>query len=100
MAIRAACLALDRFELAGCTVYTSCEPCPMCLGALHWARVERIVYAASREDAARAGFDDAVLYEEVARSHAERLTPIEQEMGAEGGQPFQAWDRLEARTRY
>lgn len=100
MAIRAACAALDRFDLRGCTIYTSCEPCPMCLAALHWARVERIVYAASQQDAAAAGFDDAELYAEVARPHAERTTPIVQDLGDEGTEPFDAWERHEARVAY
>ncbi len=100
VAIRAACAALDRFDLRGCTIYTSCEPCPMCLAALHWARVDRIVYAASQQDAAAAGFDDAELYAEVARPHAERSTPIVQEMGDEGTEPFDAWERHEARVAY
>lgn len=99
-AIRAACAALDRVDLRGCTIYTSCEPCPMCLGALHWARVDRIIYAASQQDAAAAGFDDAVLYAEVTRPHAERLTPIAQELGDEGTEPFDAWERHEARVAY
>lgn len=100
VAIRAACAALDRFDLRGCTIYTSCEPCPMCLAALHWARVERIVYAASQQDAAAAGFDDAELYAEVARPHAERTTPIVQDLGDEGTEPFDAWERHEARVAY
>ena len=100
IAIRAACAALDRFDLRGCTIYTSCEPCPMCLAALHWARVERIVFAASQQDAAAAGFDDAELYAEVARPHAERLTPIMQDLGDEGTEPFDAWERHEARVAY
>ncbi len=100
VAIRAACAALNRFDLRGCTIYTSCEPCPMCLAALHWARVDRIVYAASQQDAAAAGFDDAELYAEVARPHAERSTPIVQEMGDEGTEPFDAWERHEARVAY
>lgn len=100
VAVRAACAALDQADLRGCTIYTSCEPCPMCLGALHWARVERIVYAASRDDAAAGGFDDAVLYDEVSRAHAERLTPIVQALAAEGTEPFDAWERHEARVAY
>ena len=100
VAIRAACAALDRFDLRGCTIYTSCEPCPMCLAALHWARVERIFYAASQQDAAAAGFDDAELYAEVARPHAERSTPIMQDLGDEGTEPFDAWERHEARVTY
>ena len=100
VAIRAACAALDRFDLRGCTIYTSCEPCPMCLAALHWARVDRIVYAAGQQDAAAAGFDDAELYAEVARPHAERTTPIVQELADEGTEPFDAWEQHEARVAY
>ncbi len=100
VAIRAACAALDRADLRGCTIYTSCEPCPMCLAALHWARVDRIVYAADQQDAAAAGFDDAELYAEVARPHAERTTPIMQELAGEGTEPFDAWERHEARVPY
>ncbi|RZK96857.1 MAG: nucleoside deaminase, partial [Methylobacterium sp.] len=86
--------------LRGCTIYTSCEPCPMCLAALHWARVDRIVYAAGQQDAAAAGFDDAELYAEVGRPHAERSTPIMQELAEEGTEPFDAWERHEARVPY
>ncbi len=64
-AIRAACRDLDAFALAGCTLYTSCEPCPMCLAAAYWAHVDAIVYGASRADAAAAGFDDAFIYDEI-----------------------------------
>src|ERR1700755_1901708 len=66
MAIRDACRRLGDYQLTDCDVYTSCEPCPMCLGALYWARPNRIVYAAGREDAAEAGFDDAFIYKEIA----------------------------------
>lgn len=100
VAIRAACAALDRPDLRGCTIYTSCEPCPMCLAALHWARVDRIVYAAGQQDAAAAGFDDAELYAEVARPHEERTTPIVQELADECTEPFDAWERHEARVPY
>lgn len=99
-AIRAACAVLGRFDLRGCTIYTSCEPCPMCLAALHWARIDRIVFAASQHDAAAAGFDDAVIYDEIARPHAERRTPIEQQGADRAGEPFAAWAAHEARTRY
>ncbi len=76
VAIRAAARALGSFSLAGCELYTTCEPCPMCLGAIHWARIARAWYANDREDAARIGFDDALLYREVALPPGERSLPL------------------------
>lgn len=100
VAIRRACRALGRFDLAGYVIHSSCEPCPMCLGAIHWARLDRVVYAADRHDAARAGFDDAVLYEEVARPPASRRVPAEQRPVAEATAPFAAWTAKADRRRY
>ena len=100
VAVRAACSALGRFDLRGCEVYSSCEPCPMCLGALHWSRVDRIFYSATRFDAARAGFDDAVLYDEFAVTLAERAMPIVKMLAEEASVPFEAWLRLGTRTDY
>lgn len=77
MAIRDACQRLGDYQLAGCAVYTSCEPCPMCLGALYWARPDRVVYAASRHEAAEAGFDDAFIYQEINLPDVERRIPFE-----------------------
>ena len=76
LAIRRAASALATFSLRGTTLYASCEPCPMCLGAIFWSRVDAVVYAATRSDAARAGFDDEAFYGELARSPAERSIPI------------------------
>ena len=90
-AIRAACDSLGTHELAGCTLYASCEPCPMCLGAILWARVGRLVYAASREDAAAAGFDDSLFHEEVSRPAAERELPSEHLPHPDTGTPFATW---------
>ena len=99
VAIRAACGALGTFQLSGCTLYTSCEPCPMCLAAIYWARIERIVFAAGRQDAADAGFDDGLLYDEVTRVPAERSVPAEQCLRDEALAAFHAWrlkgDRIE-----
>ena len=75
-AIRAACAARGSFQLDGCDVYASCEPCPMCLGALYWARPRAVYFAATRAEAAAAGFDDAFIYEELARPPAERRLPL------------------------
>jgi tRNA(Arg) A34 adenosine deaminase TadA len=80
IAIRAASAQLGTFELRGCELYTSCEPCPMCLAAAYWARIERVHFACERADAARAGFDDSLLYEEIAKSSAERTLPLVQSL--------------------
>jgi tRNA(Arg) A34 adenosine deaminase TadA len=91
-AIRAACRNLGVFELRGCVLYTSSEPCPMCLAACYWAHLDRIYYAATAEDAARAGFDDAFLYREMALPAAERSLPAEELLREEAQISFAAWD--------
>jgi CTP:molybdopterin cytidylyltransferase MocA/tRNA(Arg) A34 adenosine deaminase TadA len=90
-AIRSACSVLGTFSLAGCQLYTSCEPCPMCLAAAHWARVDAVFYGASAADAARAGFDDAFLYEEFLKDKSERTLPVMQLLGDEAWTSFAAW---------
>jgi len=91
-AIRAAAKALGTFSLAGCQLYTSCEPCPMCFAAAHWARLDAIYFGASASDAARAGFDDALLYQELRKDNAERrLLPETQLLGEEAWSSFAAW---------
>ena len=92
-AIRDACRALDTFSLNGCEIYTSCEPCPMCLSAIYWARLDRIYYANSRVDAARIGFDDDHIYREVAQPIEERVIPMERLLAEEGREAFEAWLR-------
>ncbi len=99
-AIRAACAALGRFDLRGTTLYTSCEPCPMCLGAVHWARIDRMFYAADRFDAAAAGFDDELLYREVALPLDARTVPALPLLKQEGGAAFAAWLAKPDRTAY
>jgi len=89
--IRRACKHLGSFQLFGCELYSSCEPCPMCLGAAYWARVDRIWFAATREDAAEAGFDDAFLYDEFAMPLSERRIPTENLMRTEAAEGFRAW---------
>ena len=90
-AIRAACRELGTFNLAGCVLYTSCEPCPMCLAACYWARLDAIWYGCSAADAARAGFDDAFLYAEFQKDRASRTLPEEQMLAEEAQAGFDAW---------
>jgi guanine deaminase len=100
VAIRAACRKLNSFDLQGCEIYTSCEPCPMCLGAIYWARPARVYYANSAADAARAGFDDAFIYQEIARPHPERQIPMIQ-LAQDGAlAAFRAWQAKEDKIRY
>lgn len=90
-AIRNACKSLNAFSLAGCELYTSCEPCPMCLAASHWARLDAVFYAASAEDAAKAGFDDSYLYAEFRKNAAERSLPEAQFLRDEAWSSFALW---------
>jgi tRNA(Arg) A34 adenosine deaminase TadA len=99
-AIRRACDAQDDFELTGCTMYTTCEPCPMCLGAAYWARLDRIYYAATREDAAAAGFDDDHIYEELSKPPADRRLPMTKALPNQAQRPFEAWADAEDRVPY
>ena len=91
VAIRRACQALGTFDLSGCEVFTSCEPCPMCLSALYWARVDRIWFGNDRVDAAAIGFDDDFLYREIPRPLGERAIPTEKLIGHEAIVAFHAW---------
>lgn len=100
MAIRAACQTIGDFSLAGMTLYTSCEPCPLCMSASLWARLDRVVYAADREDAARGGFDDRAFYELFGRPRSEWHMPIEEVRPGHAAAPFEAWLAHEARTDY
>lgn len=90
-AIRAACKQLKTFHLADCELYTSCEPCPMCLAAIYWARLKRVYYANTRQDAAQVQFDDDWIYREVARPIARRKIPMRQLLRAEALQVFAEW---------
>lgn len=100
VAIRAATARAGTWMLPGAVLYASCEPCPMCLAAAWWARVDRIVFASGREDAAAAGFDDSAIYEEVRRPLDERVLPISQAMRDEGNEVFRTWRVMEGKTLY
>ena len=100
VAIRDACRRLGTFRLAGCEIYASCEPCPMCLGAIYWARIERLYYAATREDAARAGFDDASIYDQIVLPQARRSIPAAGHLRQEARAAFDAWAKKEDRVEY
>src|SRR6266478_9409894 len=91
LAIRQACRKLGLFELKGCELYTSCEPCPMCLGAIYWTRLSRVYFGSLAADASQAGFDDSFIYREIAQPHSERGIPMTQLMREEGLAAFQAW---------
>jgi guanine deaminase len=100
VAIREACRALKNFQLDGCELYTTCEPCPMCLGAIYWARLSRIFYACTDTDAASAGFDDAFIYEELKRPHEARRIPMSQLLRDESLPVFAAWKAASNKTPY
>jgi guanine deaminase len=91
LAIREACRKLGIFDLDGCEIYSSCEPCPMCLGAIYWARLSRVYFANSAADASKIGFDDSVIYREIAQAHPQRKIPMIQLMREEALAAFRAW---------
>ena len=91
VAIRDACKNLDNFQLEGCEVYTSCEPCPMCLGAIFWARPTRVFYACTKEDAADAGFDDDFIYQEIEVNPSQRQIPMNNILREESLKAFELW---------
>ena len=99
-AIRKACQALGSFQLDGCDLYTSCEPCPMCLGAIYWARPARVFYGNTKADAAAAGFDDQFIYDEMERPMELRKLPMAQLLRDEALAGFRAWTELAGRTAY
>jgi guanine deaminase len=100
VAIRAACQRLRSFQLDGCEVYTSCEPCPMCLGAIYWARVKAFYFAADKDDAARGQFDDSFIYSELNKPVAARTIPGYRLLAAEGFRPFEEWLQSQNKVRY
>ena len=99
-AIRLASKRLDTFDLSGCEIYTSCEPCPMCLGAIYWAHLDRIYYANNRSDAAAIGFDDDFIYKELELKLEDRSTPIINMMREEAMRAFSMWQEKDDKTEY
>jgi guanine deaminase len=99
-AIRDACNRLERFSLQGCVLYSSCEPCPMCLAAILWARLDEVVFAAGCNDAAAAGFDDGNFYRQIALPIEKRDLPMRQRLREEAKRVFDAWLKLEDRIEY
>jgi len=100
VAIRSACAALGDFQLAGCRIYTSCEPCPMCLGAVYWARPERFFFAGTRQDAASAGFDDEMIYEELTLPFDARRLPSENLLRERAVELFREWIEFPDKIAY
>ncbi|MCY7356938.1 MAG: nucleoside deaminase [Rudanella sp.] len=98
VAIRDACRNLNTFQLEGCTLYASCEPCPMCLGAIYWARPARIVYGAFHSDAADSGFDDQFIYKEIDKPREQRSIPMTQALRTEANTVFAEWKSKHAKT--
>ena len=99
-AIRIACKKLKSFNLTGCVIYTSCEPCPMCLSAVYWARIDKIYYANTKKDAEKIGFDDQFIYDEIALPMEQRKLVIEQLLRDEALGAFKQWDKSEFKINY
>lgn len=98
--IRKACKALNTFDLNGCEIYTSCEPCPMCLSAIYWARIDRIYYGCNKEDAKNIGFDDSFIYEQIELKPEFRNIPSKQILHEKALSAFKMWDEKEDKTEY
>lgn len=99
-AIRAACTKLGTFDLSGCVIYTSCEPCPMCLGAIYWAHIDKIYYGANQHDAAAVNFDDSFIYRELELKPADRNKPVENILHDEALAPFNLWREKDDKIAY
>ena len=100
VAIRGACQAIGNFQLRGCELYTTCEPCPMCMGAIYWARLVKVYYANTREDAARVGFDDSFIYNQLALPLESRKIPMIQIMHEQALEAFREWEKSQTKIRY
>ena len=100
VAIRDACKKLNTFNLSGCELYSSCEPCPMCLSAIYWSRIDKIYYANTREDARKIDFDDSLIYSELKKNINERKIPMHQMMRDEALKAFEMWDKKIDKIKY
>ena len=100
VAIREACKKLNTFNLSGCDLYASCEPCPMCLSAIYWSHVDNIFYANTREDAKKINFDDSLIYSEISKKNEDRKIPIKQMLRDEALKAFEIWDKKTDKIEY
>jgi tRNA(Arg) A34 adenosine deaminase TadA len=100
VAIRLACKNLNNFNLSGCDLYTSCEPCPMCLSAIYWAHIDKIYYANTRSDARKINFDDSLIYSELTKKVDQRKIPTVQLMREEASKAFELWDKKIDKVKY
>ena len=100
VAIRNACAALRNFQLTGCEIYTTCEPCPMCLGAIFWSRPAKVFYASTKEDAAAIGFDDSLIYSQITQPPPQRRIPMLQILRDEALVSFREWEKKPDKVRY
>jgi tRNA(Arg) A34 adenosine deaminase TadA len=100
VAIRAACQKAGDFQLSGCELYTTCEPCPMCMGAIYWARLAKVYYANTRADAAKIGFDDSLIYDELAQPLEARRIPMIQILRDQAVVAFDEWERSQTKIKY
>ncbi len=99
-AIRNACRKLNTFDLAGCEIYTSCQPCPMCLGAIYWAHIDKIYYGNTKTDAKEIGFDDSFIYDELVLPDSLRRLPAESMLSDEAIRAFRLWDESDSKIKY
>jgi len=100
VAIREACKKINNFSLSGCELYSTCEPCPMCLSAIYWARIDKIYYANTRKDAQKIDFDDSLIYSEFKKNIDERKIPMIQMMRDEALKAFELWDKKKDKVKY
>ena len=100
VAIREACKKLNTFNLSGCDLYASCEPCPMCLSAIYWSHVDNIFYANTREDAKKISFDDSLIYSEISKKNEDRKIPIKQMLRDEALKAFEIWNKKTDKIEY